>query len=210
MANILLGLMSHSSTHPCSWCRAHRDNLKSNGDPRTLGNITEQFWKFYQQNSSRTAAKRYDNVIHAPLLKGDADQRVVEVLPPPELHLLLGIVNKIYNEMFKVWDGASLWSKHCFVERSAIHGGSFDGNGCKRLLTRIDSLRAMCPLRCLRYVAVLDNFNLVVNSCFGVTLDPRFREHIAKFRDSYMALRIPVTPKVHAVFFSCWRILYLE
>ena len=78
--------------------------------------------------------------------------------------------------------------------RSAVHA-------CKKLLTRIDSLRAMCPLRCLRYVTALEDFNLVVNSCFGETLNPQFRRHIEKFRDSYMALGIQVTPKVHAVFY---------
>ena len=38
-------------------------------------------------------AKLYDNVIHEPVLDdGCDDMEVLDVLPPPELHLLLGVV----------------------------------------------------------------------------------------------------------------------
>ena len=28
MANIMLGLMAHSSSHPCSWCNVHKNNFE--------------------------------------------------------------------------------------------------------------------------------------------------------------------------------------
>lgn len=40
MINILLGLMSHASMHPCSWCIADKNNLHRSGRfYTTLGNI---------------------------------------------------------------------------------------------------------------------------------------------------------------------------
>ena len=46
-------------------------------------------------------AKNYGNVVHPPLLCGEPNQRVVEILPPPELHLMLGAVNTLFSGMYQ-------------------------------------------------------------------------------------------------------------
>ena len=38
--------------------------------------------------------KKYKNCINQPLLDIDEDQLVLSVVPPPELHLLIGATNK--------------------------------------------------------------------------------------------------------------------
>ena len=35
LCNILLGMMSHSSCHPCCWCDVNKDDLYKKGTPRT-------------------------------------------------------------------------------------------------------------------------------------------------------------------------------
>lgn len=43
----LAGIMSHSATHPCTWCDIEKTNLQQKGQQRTISNITSNFieWK---------------------------------------------------------------------------------------------------------------------------------------------------------------------
>lgn len=79
----------------------------------------------------------------------------------------------------------------------------FNGNGCKKLLQNVDILRSIFSLGCLKFVQTLSDFQLVVNACFGNTLDPQYISYISKFKQSYLdlGLGVNVTPKVHSVFF---------
>lgn len=47
LANIILGLMSHSSNHPCTWCDSKRDNLYEKGELRNLQNTINRFWEWH-------------------------------------------------------------------------------------------------------------------------------------------------------------------
>ena len=122
-------------------------------------------------------------------------------MPPPELHLLLGPVNTMYNGIEKVWPGVTEWSSKHNVIRSEYHGGMFEGNECRKLLKNIDSLWTLCPDEHSGYAQALEDFNEVVASCYGYDLEPDFEEKIAQFKSSYLRLDINVTPKVHAVFY---------
>ena len=96
---------------------------------------------------------------------------------------------------------AHRWLDACYIEKENYHGGTFTGNQARILLKNIDLLQSICSLSCLPFVAVLRSLNRLVKACFGQTLDPNFLEIIEKFRFDYLALDIPVTPKVHSVFF---------
>lgn len=201
LANILIGLMAHGSCHPCSWCDCEKLNLSNKGELHTLASLTDKFWSWQNAGGDVSSAKKYGNVIHLPLLKGDPNDRIIDILPPPELHLLLGPVNTIYNALVKEWPDALNWAIRCHVEREAMHGGSFNGNSCNILLSKVDILRSMAPLHCLKYVACFDAFKAVVSACYGQFLHPDYVKLINVFKDTYMSLGINVTPKVHAVFF---------
>lgn len=38
LANLLVGIMSHASSFPCTWCFAGRENLDTCGEKRTIEN----------------------------------------------------------------------------------------------------------------------------------------------------------------------------
>lgn len=202
LANIILGLMNHSSLHPCSWCDIQRDELHMQGNTRTLQSLTNAFWKWYSSDGEKKSAKDYGNVIHIPLLKGNPDDSITDILPPPELHLFIGPFNTIYKAMEQEFSNeAAAWAKHCSVERESFHGGHFNGNSCRRLLKTLDYLRSICPIGCLKYVKCLELFKRVVHSCYGYVLDEKYMDHIHEFKTSYLGLGIAVTPKVHAVWY---------
>ena len=200
LCNIMTGITSHSSMHPCTWCNANKHRLHLSGAPRTIGSLHDCFWQYFECGSQRATAKRFDNVVHPSLLIGPQADLVLDHLPPPELHLLTGPVATIYSSLVSIWPEACMWLKACNVETESYHGQSFTGNSARRLLKNVDKLQSMCPIECLKYVKVFRAFERVVTSCFGTSLDSNYRENIQRFRDAYMDLSVRVTPKIHAVF----------
>ena len=132
LCNILLGLMSHSSSHPCSWCDVSKDELTSKGASRTIENLMNLFWKFWESDADLADAKNYGNVIHPTMFASsdifDESTPIICVLPPPELHVLIGPVNTLYEELSSRWDGIEEWINKLNVKREEYHGGSFNGN----------------------------------------------------------------------------------
>lgn len=124
LINILLGLMSHSSFHPCRWCDANRNNLHKQEISRSIFNITEKLQYWQKNGSNLSNAKLYGNCVNEPIITNcDVNQSIIEIIPPPELHLLLGSVNTIYNSLLQKYpEEAIQWAKHCNVEREAMHG----------------------------------------------------------------------------------------
>lgn len=204
LANIMSGLMTHSSALPCTYCTAEKGNLQDYGELRTIESITSSYYLWRASGSKSTAAKNYQSCVNAPIYtQDDTDTAVLNIIPPPELHLLLGVVNTIFNHMLKEYNVEALaWATRCHVQQQVTKKGTgFNGNGCETLLQNVDALRATCPVGCLKFVQALHDFKLVVSSCFGNVLDPPYVNHIEKFKQSYLNLGVNVTPKVHAVFY---------
>ncbi len=78
-----------------------RTILHECGHMRTLKSLQDAFQAWTESGLDRKDAKHYGNVIHPPLLTGHPDQLVLDVLPPPELHLLLGAVNTLFTGKLK-------------------------------------------------------------------------------------------------------------
>lgn len=203
LANILSGIMAHSSSYPCTYCFAEKGNLVERSELRTIGNTTKNYTDWLEAaGGSLKSAKSYKCCVHAPIFTGGSDKPIIDIIPPPELHLMLGVVNTIFNHMIVQFsEEAWAWAKSCNVEREIRNGSSgFNGNSCKNLLEKVDILRASCPIECLKFVKVLKDFHVVVKACFSATLHSNYKKLISDFKKSYLDLGISVTPKVHAVF----------
>jgi hypothetical protein len=206
VANILCGIQSHSSSHPCCWCDITSDNLQSKGKPRTIESIRTQF-QLYTAHSrgNKLQAKKFLNVIHEPLIQAEETSKtVLELIPPMELHLLLGMVNHLYKGLQKIWEGVSEWPATLHLNMQAYHGGEFAGNDCKKLLNNIDLLSELATKHRIApakgFVKAFEHFRRVVHSCFGNNLSADFEIHIKAFQECYLTLPVTVTPKAHAVF----------
>ena len=100
--------------------------------------MNDLFWAYFFARVPQSKAKEYGNVIHRPIIEDiDENTPVFQVVPPPELHLMLGPVNHLYNVMSKVWPGSEAWLKACFVKKGEYHGGAFEGNDCRKLLKKL-------------------------------------------------------------------------
>ena len=88
LQNILVGIQSGSSKYPCPYCESARP-FDIPGLLRTLGRLRELAQKF--ENSDEKDAKEYFNTIHQPIIQGEDHVFILDLLPPPELHLHIGI-----------------------------------------------------------------------------------------------------------------------
>ncbi|CAH0389702.1 unnamed protein product [Bemisia tabaci] len=207
LANLLVGIMFHSSCFPCSWCEAEKSALHLLGPHRTVGNIMQNYLKFVESGENYKEAKKFENCIH-PTVFSTEDKLILGIVLPPELHLSLGVVNTVYDHMLKHNEADALKrASLCNVKRDMTHGSpEFNGNSCRILLKKVDSLMRD-SLACLPFVEVLQNFKLVVDACFSTTLHANYKNAIQNFKESYLALELPVTPEVHTVYLSCRRFL---
>ena len=171
LCNILLGLMNHSSNHPCCWCNITKNNLAKKGQQRTFASLIDLFWDFFDSRKSKENAKDYGNVIHLPIIDNvDPSTPVINVVPPPELHLMFGPVNHMYDQMSKVWLDSDDWLKFCYVKKTDYHGGALEGNGCRTLLKNVDHLRQICPQNQIFFVMHFRHLmmlsSLVLDQCW--------------------------------------------
>ena len=114
VANILCGLQSHASKHPCCFCDVTKDELHKRGNLRTFGSLRQNFEAFKSSKSS--LASDFFNCHEKPILPHEDDTEVLDVIPPPELHLMLGAVNHLFQGMKRVWELADLWPEQLSIK----------------------------------------------------------------------------------------------
>ena len=90
LQNIVVGIQSGSSAFPCAYCESRRP-FDVVGMLRTLGRIRELCKQFDENGRKQKDAQEYFNAINMPLISGDDDTFIMDIIPIPELHLLLGI-----------------------------------------------------------------------------------------------------------------------
>ena len=197
VCNIIVGIGSHTSKYPCTWCYATAPYVKR-AKFRTLGEI--KWWHTLYVKGGRKNAQKYFNCINEPLITGDDDDRIIDIIPPPQLHLKLGVCNTLLDKLHKRWDVAYTWAASKGIVHKNYHGGKMEGHACDRLLQRAPDLEEVLPEHLKKFARAMSRFDNVIKSCFGKELKPNFLIEIERFRTSYMSLGINVTPKVHAIF----------
>ena len=68
---------------------------------RTFGNLSTWYEK-YRVAAKNRKMQEFKNVINESLLKGDSNSTILSVIPLPELHLLMGLVNWAVEFLYKV------------------------------------------------------------------------------------------------------------
>ena len=196
--------MPHSSLHPCTWCDIPKTNLKNCGSYRTFKSCLENYEAWKRQGAVMKNAKIFNNCINPPVISAsDNNTKILDIIPPPELHLVLGVVNTVMDDLLKNCEVHAIkYAKSCDAEREITHGGAgFKGGSCKKLLKGVNYLRSFNCFTCTKYVDVLQKFNDVVDDCFSMELKSSYTFSIKEFKKSYLGANLPVTPKVHAVFY---------
>ena len=110
--NMLLGIQSCSSMHPCPYCNGYKfDKMgkKTNqkglwlkGEPRTMKSLLEDYRKWALETSSnRKMLKEYFNVEYPPIYipEGQENMEVWSIYQPPHFHTgILGSINNVFEQ----------------------------------------------------------------------------------------------------------------
>ena len=226
----------------------------------------------------------YENVTNPPIITStDPEKTILDMIVPPELHLLIGSVDKLMKEMennifYAPKDGNSeeekaqsvpmdqetfkaltkeekkvtkarlaaerkaakvsataakkaakkalrkrkkaaraagrkfmddyLKQSNVSLVRKSYQGShSLEGNQSRSFLKKIDLLEAHLlkqPSKVadngLPYIKAFRALDKVVNACFGVDLNPEYKNFIEEFREAYLDLGVSISPKVHIIF----------
>ncbi|KAJ8671673.1 hypothetical protein QAD02_002932 [Eretmocerus hayati] len=128
VANLMAGLMAHGASFPCPWCRAPKDQLSLPcSKVRRIREISDHFLLWENAGAKKNLYKEFKNCIHKPIFTGDPDKPIIDIIVPPELHIMLGIVNFLYDNMFKEIEEVTLdWAKFCNVNRKVFSSKRFD------------------------------------------------------------------------------------
>ena len=104
-----------------------------------------------------------------------------------------------------MWPKRKDWPLLFKLKLQPYHGGEFVGNSFHKLLKNMDVSQRIVKREKVDhmngFVKTLQHFKSVVSSCFGMTLNTAYVQHIKHFKKSYLQLPVSVTPKAHAVFY---------
>ena len=124
IVNVYSGISSHGGKYACYVCEG--ESTLEAGTPRTFRSLASRYEGYLANGSNPKTMKTFKNVINPCLVKGDPDQEVGEVLPLPELHLLMGGGNWGYKLILRIWPPLLLWGRGKWTV-TGRHGGSLDG-----------------------------------------------------------------------------------
>ena len=205
---LLLGLQSAASCHPCIWCNIHKDKYfhasQEDVELRTFGSIRRQASLF--NDGGKKNAKHFFNCVNEPLFSEPDATEVMDVFPPMELHIFLGVTSRIFNFLCNEMEQLAIaWLKDLHLEKCVYHGStSFNGRACRTLVQNFARLEGLCPyddsrFRAQLFVQAFRTLDSVVASCFGNTLSDSYSDDIDVFERAYCDLGYPASPKVHAL-----------
>lgn len=141
LVNILLGLSGHGGKFACYCCEGE---MGLEGGPlRTVSSLISNSEAYAASGSVPSTMQLYKNCVKAPLLPADKDELVLHLVPPPELHLMMGGTNKglevlrqgleLVGLEVKLWDWCS---KHGVTRRGELMScfeKSFESNSFLRV-----------------------------------------------------------------------------
>ena len=121
---------------------------------------------------------------------------ILDVIPPMELHLFLGIVNHLFKNLLDLWPGLKEWPTLLHIQFQPYHGGHFADNECHKLLQNLDILQRLaektCAYQAFGFIETLRHFKEVISSCYGTTLQEDLKDKIHHFKTSFLFLPISV------------------
>ena len=208
----ILGKQPASSTHPCPFCESSKP-LMEKANPNTLASLLSWHDKWLAAGGKHKDLKKFQNVMHKPLLTGNPDSEIIELLNVPGLHILLGIVDKLLCEMEKSLFEAQetgivffdTYLKSINLSRVCYQGQHrLEGNGCNQFLKKIDKLEQCFKenslgLQGAKFITVFRDFNKVVDGCFGKKVSSSYKEDIERFSRSFRDLGTKLPVKFHIV-----------
>jgi hypothetical protein len=208
----MVGKQTATSKHPCPYCMTSSPDFQK-ADHYTLESLCTLYDQWMADGANLKKAKKYTNVVNSPLLTGNKNKKILELVNIPGLHILLGVVDKILKEIEKnLFEnkecGLQFVNQYlskiniCRVSYQGQH--RLEGNACHKLLKNIDSFELFFQefslgVSAAKYIKVLRDFEKIVHGCFGKSLSSTYVKDLEEFSTSYRNLRATIPLKVHII-----------
>ena len=214
MLNLLLGLQSHASKHPCPWCEGSAP-WTTRARLRTLGNIQENQQRYVKSGKGRDKLMQFKNCEHPSLIVGSLDKPILMIFPPPQLHLYMGATNHIKKGIHAALENLDkncrTRSKTRFAEafkewcaHNGLHAVDYwnkdlQGPKCRKLLEKSEELAKWLPTPVKMFAICLQRLYEVKEACFGMKLYAGYDKKIIEFEKQFDKLGISKINKIHAI-----------
>ena len=144
----MCGMTGHSSKFPCPYglCFRDSDGYWHEGENRSWKQLETMANNYnLHGNSKRSNLKRFGNVEYAPIISdNDKEKLVIEKIPPPPLHIKLGVVNHLVDVLEEEDPlGFSIFTKKYGLVIDKYHGYTYEGNETTKILKNTRSLKRM-------------------------------------------------------------------
>ena len=207
--NALFGLSAHGGKFACLWCEG--TSTMCPGHLRTLGSLDVHYKDYKDGGFKRNRMQDYKNVVNERLLYLDEDPNVLleHLVPPPELHLLIGFVSLLGTLLMDLWPEFDSWLKSKNIMQRGYQGRGWDGNNSNKILKFLDGLEEEILKSCPQFIPIvqcLKDFRKVKEACFGKNLDPCLRNLMERLKNSFLCAQdvaigngknLSITWKVH-------------
>ena len=194
VAALLVGIQQASSNFPCPFC-LWRNGTLCTGIPAESRKREEMM---------EDLAKKQHNVVNEPIISWS--ESVMEKIALAPLHILLGLVNKLYSEARPSESSSSrrdrkLYKLHCAalykykVFRSEYWNGTLEGNSCSRLLDNLEDIQF--PKISMKFVSALIALKHVKDMCLGNVRKLGWQKSIKNFREAWHETDLSWSLKSH-------------
>lgn len=190
--------------YQCIYCHWRPELGVKRSNDRTYESNCEMFAHLQEKyaGNAQKHAIRCSGVEAQPYLDHHYD--MLWAMPPPPLHLKMGIADHCYKALVRIMSPEELKAHQAAlsafgIRKSSYHGGAFEGHATCLLLKHLSELHLNPNAECQPIYDVLHAFSVVVDSCFGFKRDDDYKYHITAFAAAWVGWGVPVTPKAHYV-----------
>ena len=230
-----VGVGRARSTYPCHYCIMPAKDFNKieimlkGGELRTLESIHENATRYQEalknyKGKVKLSSAPYFNCENTPLYKlhnVDIKTLVLMLMPPPELHILLGLGNdffdlivdrlkaknpKFLDIIHEFLKDFNLEKEVYFCDGKTDFPGTFNGPSCAKFLSLVDKLeeylrKVQGALETVQPIlTAMRAFNNVRKQCFTVDLDPNYKNGIREFAHLWIKCERSITLKCHILF----------
>ena len=212
LINILLGISSHSGKYACFICYGE-SNLVA-GPSCTYRHLKEMYAAYEAAGFPEKLMSQFYNVIRPCLINpDDLNIPIGDVIPPPQLHLHIGIVNWAWDLVKKMLGENQHnvllnWSRTRSITVRGYQGTGLDGGNSKNFLKASKDLHIILAEKNAAPIKdMLHKFDLVTKACFSRDLLPDWRMILDSFVTSVwelvsfckieLKIKLSITWKVH-------------
>lgn len=172
-----------------------------------MGQLDQDYQHFLRYKSNKSKAKFCHSTVRRRIVGNDMPEETsaLELIALPTLHILLGVVNRVFKELVIVAPIAEEWPKALHLHFEQYHNGMFEGNECKKLLDNLPRLRSILEdagqlERGKPFINILDSYANLNKELFQPEVNIGYLEQaISSFAEAWEEANLAVTTKVHIV-----------